>query len=184
MPPTQEQLDQWRKEFEAARSFEDDDLWLPPSPKAAPSTRNTASATFGNGASQQMNGQNSYHTPNAPNFATQPSTTANAYSNTPRPLSYNNNPGLANDSQPQLMLYNSLTGQWVPAVNQINGQSYFPGYASIEAPARQHHHHQSNDARNSSGAANGSRGNGGPGNRSSGASGAESSSGSSRPEQR
>jgi hypothetical protein len=28
--PTQEQLDQWRRDFEAARSFEDDDLWLPP----------------------------------------------------------------------------------------------------------------------------------------------------------
>jgi hypothetical protein len=135
MPPTQEQLDQWRKEFEAARSFEDDDLWLPPSPKHAPSARNTPSTIFRNAnqetdttraphSAPQANGAHSDSDSNAP-------TTNNIFPIPLAPSSNSTNPATTSHGNP--MVYNTMTKQWVPAVRLSNGHTYFPAHANSPA---------------------------------------------------
>jgi hypothetical protein len=67
MSSTKDQLDLWRAEFETARSFEDDDVWIPPSPRTAQSMRNTDSAKNRAGAYQQATVTSYYSLPSASN---------------------------------------------------------------------------------------------------------------------
>ncbi|SMY25886.1 unnamed protein product [Zymoseptoria tritici ST99CH_1A5] len=170
MPPTKAQLDQWRKEFEAARSFEDDDMWLPPSPKTTPSTRNTAPANLRT-TNQPTTSAPSHIASNAPR-AGQPPTAPSFQSNHP--------PANTNIARPPV--YNSYTRQWIQP--QAYNGTFHPGaQPSVNARRPLFNPHdsfgpQSDDARNG----NGDYGGGSGSSSSNSASGQNTGSPAKRPE--